>query len=203
MFDTLKRNLEKNGYETSCFETKEQAVAYLNKQIDGTSVGFGGSVTVEELGLFQSLGKHNQVFSHMKAEYVPEGQTGAEVIAKAQVAKVYFSSVNAIAESGEIINIDGRCNRVASIFYGHEKVYLVVGRNKIAKTVEEAYWRARNIAAPKNAQRLNKKTPCAIKADKCYNCSSPERICNGLVALWKKPGGTAIEVVLINENLGY
>ena len=116
---------------------------------------------------------------------------------------VYISSVNGVAESGEIINIDGNGNRVAGIMYGHKKVYLLISENKVAKDYESALFRARNIAAPLNAVRLGKKTPCAVKGDRCYNCSSPDRICNELSVLWKKPYGCAYEVILIHDNLGY
>ncbi len=115
---------------------------------------------------------------------------------------MYLSSVNALAETGEIINIDGAGNRVASTLYGHQKVYLVISRNKLAEDYESALWRARNIAAPKNAQRLNRKTPCAVKADRCYDCKSPERICCGLVVLWRPMMGQDIEIILVDEDLG-
>ncbi len=101
------------------------------------------------------------------------------------------------------MNIDGRCNRVASIVYGHEKVYLIAGENKIAANAERALHRARNIAAPRNAQRLGVQTPCAVKGERCFDCSSPQRICKGLSILWEAPIGSAVEVVLIRETLGY
>ncbi len=203
MFETVTENLKKRGFLVSCFASKEEAADYLDGAIDKTMVGFGGSVTLEQLNLFERLTKHNAVYSHMKKEYAPEGLSGAEVIDCEQMASVYLSSVNGLAETGEVINIDGRCNRVSSIYYGHDKVYLVVGKNKIAPDYERALFRARNVAAPKNAQRLNRKTPCAEKADRCYDCNSPERICRGLSVLWQKPSGTEIEVVLVNEDLGY
>ena len=82
-------------------------------------------------------------------------------------------------------------------------MYFVVGKNKVAENFEKALWRARNIAAPKNAQRLGMKTPCAVKGDKCYDCSSPDRICRGFLTLELPPMGTEVEVVIINEDLGY
>ena len=124
----LTKNLEKRGFSPKVFATKEEAAGYLDSQIDGVSVAFGG----------------------------------------------------------------------------HKKVYFVVGKNKIAPDYDQALWRARNIAAPKNCQRLGLKTPCAVKADKCYNCSSPERSCRALVVLWEKPRNVeAMEVILIDEELGY
>lgn len=117
---------------------------------------------------------------------------------------MYLTSVNGLAETGELINIDGTCNRVSASIYGHKTVLFVVGVNKIAPDYEKALWRARNIASPKNAQRLGRKTPCAVKGDRCYDCQSPERICRALVTLWQKPTGVEkAEVVLVEEELGY
>ncbi len=194
------KTLEDKGYKVSCFETATEATEYLDKEINGKTVGFGGSVTVEELGLFDKLSLHNEVYSHA---HVPENMTPAEIRAKANSAQVYISSVNGLAETGEIINIDGACNRVSSICYGHEKVFFVVGINKLAPTYDEALYRARNIADPKNAKRLGKNTPCAVKADKCYDCKSPERICRVLSVWWSKPMLGEYEIILMNEELGY
>ena len=124
--------------------------------------------------------------------------------ADAAAAPVYLTSVNALAETGELMNIDGTGNRVASTIFGHEEVYFIVGVNKLAPDYDAALWRARNVASPKNAQRLGRKTPCAVKGDRCYDCDSPERVCGSLVTLWRKPGGIGrMEVVLVEEDLGY
>ena len=190
----LSGTLEELGYTVRCFDTAAQAADYLDRQIDGRTVSFGGSVTLQEMGLYPRLSAHNQVVWHW------EGGS----LADAMTTDVYISSVNGLAETGEIINIDGTCNRVASTLFGHQTVYLVVGRNKIAPDYESALWRARNIAAPKNAQRLKRKTPCAAKGDRCYNCQSPERICKALTVLWGKPGGVErMELILVDQELGY
>ena len=194
-FDAVKKNLEARGFSVKIFSTGAEAAAYLDGAIDGTSVGFGGSLTAKELGLYDKLAAHNEVHWHW------EGGPGERVAAAH--AKVYITSANGLAETGEIINIDGNCNRVSSTMYGHSTVYLVVGRNKIAPDYDAALWRARNIAAPKNAQRLNRKTPCAVKADRCYDCKSPERICSALVVYWRKPSSMDFEVVLVDEDLGF
>ena len=89
------------------------------------------------------------------------------------------------------------------MLYGHKKVYLVVGENKITSDCDSAIQRARNIAAPKNARRLGKKTPCAERADRCYNCSSPDRICKALSLLYEKPIGADVEIILLAESLGF
>lgn len=199
-FDKLKSNLEKSGYTVSVFETAEKAACYLESAISGKTVAFGGSVTVRDMGLYERLRKNNTVFWHWKLE---DGQTGKQVCAKARDAEIYISSVNGIAETGEIVNIDGNGNRVAETTYGHEKVYLIAGQNKIAADLHSAISRARNIASPLNAKRLSMKTPCAVKGDRCYDCKSTDRICRVLSVFLEKPNGCEYEVVLINENIGY
>ena len=192
-WETLKQNLEARGIQCRYFDTGAEVADYLDREIDGTSVGIGGSQTVKELGLYAKLSAHNQVVWHW------EGGS----LADAAQTEVYLSSANALAETGEIINIDGNCNRVASTLYGHKRVYFVIGMNKVEPNFEKALWRARNVAAPKRAQSLGKKTPCAVKADRCYDCRSPERVCRGLVVLWGKPNAAErMEVVLVGESLG-
>jgi len=192
-FKKLTETLEALGYSVRSFATAQEAADYLDSAIDGVSVGIGGSITVQEMDLYPRLSAHNQVIWHWQgASHTDAANTD-----------VYISSVNGLAETGEIINIDGTGNRVASTIYGHKKVYLVVGVNKIAPDYDAALWRARNIASPKNAQRLNRQTPCAVKGDKCYNCKSPDRICNVLSVFWHKPGSCEIEIVLVDQELGY
>ena len=196
----VKKNLEANGFTVSVFDTAAQAAEYLDKNIDGATVGMGGSVTLGDMGVYEKLIKHNTVFWHWR---VSRDTDRTELFRSAQTADVYLSSVNGLAETGELINIDGTGNRVSAIQYGHKKVWLVAGKNKIAPDYESALYRARNVAAPLNAKRLGAATPCAAKGDRCYNCDSPARICRGLSVLWKKPGGCDYEIVLINEDIGY
>ena len=115
---------------------------------------------------------------------------------------VYLTSVNAIARTGEMISIDGVGNRLSSMLFGHKKIYFVIGRNKLTDTCEQAVWRARNIAAPRRARELNRKTPCAVRCDMCYDCKSTDRICRGMVTLWEPMSGMEAEVLLVNEELG-
>lgn len=199
-FTNAAKALTARGFKVSCFETAKEAADYLNANIDGTTAAFGGSVTLEELKLYELLRTHNTVLSHW---HPSEGVMPDELRTRAAVSEHYLLSANGIAETGEIINIDGSGNRVASMLYGHKKVWIVAGRNKLAPTYDEALRRARNVAAPKNAQRLNRKTPCAVRGDRCYDCKSPERICRGLAVLWVPMMGCECEVVLVNEDLGY
>lgn len=195
-FETVKKNLEARGYAVRVFATGKEAADYLDAAIDGKSVGFGGSATLDALGLYERLGSHNRTIWHWKWEDKDAARQ------EAQAAGVYLTSVNALAETGELVNIDGSGNRVAATLFGHEKVCFVIGRNKLVPTYDEAVWRARNIAAPQRARQLGKKTPCAVKCDRCYDCRSPERICRGLVTLWGPMMGMAAEVLLVDEDLG-
>lgn len=198
--ESLINNLKKLGYEVSFFNTKEEATKYLDNKIDNKTVGFGGSVTLSEMKLYDALEKHNKVYSH---DRLKDGMGVLETRKAATSSSVYISSVNAISELGEIVNIDNTGNRVAAISYGPEYVYLVFGVNKITKTLEDAIYRAKNVAAPLNAKRLNKKTPCAIKADKCYNCQCADRICRNFSILTNKPTGSNYEIIIIGESLGF
>lgn len=191
--EKLRKNLEDCGIQSSYFATAQEAADYLDRQIDGTTVGIGGSMTVKVMGLYPRLSTHNQVIWHWEGGNLAEAAT----------TEVYLTSANGVAETGELINIDGNCNRIASSVYGHKRVYFVVGINKLEPDYDRALWRARNIAAPKNAQRLGRKTPCAVKGDRCYDCRSPERICRGLSVIWGRPTPVeTMEVVLIGEELG-
>lgn len=195
--ERLKKNLEGRGFTFKYFETGAEASDYLAEQMAGKTVGIGGSMTVETIGLYDKLlDKAADVAWHWKTE--PN-----EAKERAAKAEVYVSSANGIAETGEIINIDGAGNRVASNLYGHKQVYIVAGVNKVCPDVESAFQRARNVAAPKNARRFGKNTPCVTGELRCYDCRSPERICRGVSMLMEPMMGMPVEVVIINEELGY
>lgn len=193
------RNFRDNRFLVSHFATAAEAADYLDSEIRGKTVGFGDSATLEAMGLAERLGKHNYVVdpaSHPKEIF-------GHLAEKAMQTDIFLLSVNAASETGELVNIDGSGNRVAGSLFGHEKVYYVFSANKLEPTLEKAIWRARNIAAPKNAKRLGYKTPCAVKADRCYNCKSPDRICNKLVIYMKHGRRVKEEIVIIDEALGF
>ena len=170
------RILRSSGYTATVFETGRDACEYLNAEIDGQTVGIGGSSTIHKIGIYEKLLTHNTVFWHWK-------QDADLARREAMTTDVYLTSVNAIARTGEMISIDGVGNRLSSMLFGHKKIYFVIGRNKLTDTCEQAVWRARNIAAPRRARELNRKTPCAIRCDMCYDCKSTDRICRGMVKI--------------------
>ena len=188
--------LRRNGFDVTCFATGEEAAVYIADSLHGKTVGIGGSMTVRALNIYDRIRDDNRVFWHMT-------EPGDETMVKASSAEVYITSANAISEEGFVINIDGRGNRVAGTLMKKDKVYLVVGRNKLCGPFGEALDRARHQAAPRNAKRLEKRTPCAIDG-KCHDCSAPDRICSALVVLWRKPYWCeSMEIVLIDEELGF
>lgn len=190
-------NLRKNGFEVSRFETGAEAAEYIGRTLRGKTVGIGGSMSVRALNIYDHIKDGNTVFWHMV-------EPGDETMVRASSAEVYITSANAISEEGYILNIDGRGNRVAGTLMKKDKVYLIVGKNKLCGPFPEAMERMRNVAAPRNAQRLEMHTPCAVKGDRCYDCKSPERICNALVVLWRRPFWCeSMEVVLVEEELGF
>lgn len=198
-FTDIKNAFEKKGYIVTCFETAAQAAEYLNEQIDNVTVAFGGSMTIKDMGLSAMLKSHNTFYSHWDTS---SGLSEEEAIRRASTTEVYLSSANAMSKTGEIVNIDGTGNRVSSLAFGHKRVYYVVGKNKIADNLDAAIDRARNIASPLNAKRLNRKTPCVVDM-KCHDCNSPERICRGMFITLVPMRGVQTEIVLINEDLGY
>ena len=197
--EKLRANLERNGYKTSFFATGAEAADYLCNEIHGETVGFGGSMTLESLGLYERLAETNEVVWHWKSEDKPAAME------KARDTGIYLSSANAVSESGEIVNIDATGNRIAAMLYGHKKVYIVIGTYKIEESLDKAIHRARNIAAPLNCRRFKFSTPCAMGEEmRCYDCSHPQRICKGMTIVAQKMKGIGeCEVVIIDEALGY
>lgn len=191
------KNLEGRGFRVHRFASGAEAAEFLVQTLHGTSIGIGGSVTIDTLGVYDRLCGSNEVFWHWK-NHAPETRE------RAGKAETYLCSANGVSENGEIVNIDGFGNRVAGTIYGPERVFLVVGRNKIAPDLNGAIDRARNIAAPLNARRLNRHTPCAVGEPRCRDCRSPEKVCGVMTVFFMPP--TSIKefhAILVDEDLGY
>ena len=191
-YEKLRKNLEAHGFDVTYFDTAAEAVDYLDRKLDGKTVGHGGSITLRDMGLIERLQRHTTVRSHWLGDS----------FADAAASSVYLTSVYGLAETGELINIDGTGNRVAAITFGPENVILVAGVNKIENGVREAMSRARNTAAPLNVKRLGLPNPCS-KAGKCMDCTAQTTICSHFVEhRFCKPAGR-IKVILVGESLGY
>lgn len=190
--DALTRAFTSRGFAFSYFPTAKEAARYITSACAGKSVALGGSMTFKEMGFPEAFADSTEVHWHWvtKGEYY-------------QTPDIYLTSANALSESGETVNIDGTCNRVAGTLYGPKQCMFVCGINKLCPDLASAVERARNVAAPKNAQRLGTRTPCAADG-KCHDCKSPARICRALVVHMGAPKGfEKCEIVLVGESLGY
>ena len=164
------------------------------------SIGWGGSYSVEEIGLIKALYERgNKMIDRSKAK---DREESLDIMRQALLCGTFLMSSNAITENGELFNIDGNANRVAALCFGPKNVLIVAGMNKIVRDMEAAYSRVRNYAAPVNAQRFNLETPCC-KTGKCADCLSEQSICSEFVETrMSKPTGR-IKVILVGENLGF
>ncbi len=198
---TLKK-LERNGF-TAFFESdSERAVkTILSNVTPGATVGIGGSLTVRQLGVIEQIQQRgHEVFDHW------EKGLDAEEIEKAKLnqltSDIFITGINAVTMDGKLVNIDGAGNRVASMIYGSKKVIAVAGYNKIVTDLQAGLDRIKNTAAPKNALRLNKTTPCT-RTGRCMDCKVPERICRITTIIEAKPMQMEdFIVVIVGEELG-
>jgi len=197
--ELLKENFETRGYRVKFFDTADEATQFMVSEIKDTTVGFGGSETTKKMDLHTKLAEAgNKVYRHSRT-------TPPETKVLAVRSEVYILSANGVAQTGEMVNIDGTGNRVAASLFGPKRVYYVIGRNKIVPDLHSALKRAQEIAAPLNAKRLDCATPCAVEGDKCYECrknGNSGSICNATVIYDRPMKGMEATLVFIDEDLG-
>ena len=191
-------NLARNGFTPVYCETKEEAVKLILEEIGDASVGRGGSLTLNQLELYETLeARGNEVHWHSKQRSDPDA------FKKAQYSEYYLASSNAVTEDGQLVNTDYYGNRVSAMAFGPKKLIVVVGVNKIVKDLNEAMGRIKGYMAGLNAKKANKKTPCAIDM-KCRDCKSADRMCCVTTIMEYKPFKTEkVLVYVINDTLGY
>ena len=187
------RNM-KGYYAASREEALRLALELIPK---GSSVTMGGAMSAHEIGLVDALKGPDYRFIDRDAC----ADKRAAMLA-AYDADVFLSSVNAMTEDGVLVNIDGNANRVSAIAQGPKKVLMIVGMNKVCKDADSALKRARNVAAPANAQRFGLSTPCA-KLGTCMDCKSPDTICCQFLITRYSRHTDRIHVILVNDNLGF
>ena len=177
---------------------KDEALALALEIIgEGSTIAMGGAMSAHEIGLVDALKEGNYDFIDRDGPFDPH----AKMVAPYE-ADVFIASANAITEDGVMVNIDGNSNRVSAIAYGPKKVVFIVGMNKVCDDLEGAMKRARNVAAPINAQRFDLNTPCK-KTGSCFDCKSPDTICcQFLITRFSRHEGR-IHVILVNEALGF
>lgn len=199
---TIIENLKKRQMEGYYCPTRADAVQKAMELVaKDSSVTFGGSMTLSEAGIMDALHNRDDItfYDRSKAATPEEVQ---KIYREAFFCDYYFMSTNAITLDGELVNIDGNGNRVAALVFGPANVIIVCGMNKISTDIDEAIARVRNIAAPPNCNRLDRKTPCAVTG-KCGDCLSPDCICNHTVITRRSGTPGRIKVLFIGEELGY
>ena len=199
--NTIIKNMAKRNMEGYYCATSAEAVEKALSLIpEGSSVTWGGSMSIIECGLMDAVktGKYEII----DRDLAKTPQEVREMYAKQVMADYYLMSTNALTMNGELVNIDGRANRVSCLCWGPQNVIIIAGMNKVATDVEDAIKRARNIAAPANTVRLNRNTPCT-QTGKCENCYSPDCICSQFVVTRRSGVPNRIKVILVGEELGY
>ena len=194
--EKLQRSLRARGWDFKHFATGEEAADYLAGELSGASVGIGGCGTADAIGLYDKL---KAVCPDVAWHWKEEDQLAARM--RAMTTDAYVCSANAIAETGEIVNIDGMGNRIAATTFGHKRLYIVAGKNKVCPDLESAIHRARNVAAPRS---MGMNTPCTRSEElKCYDCSAADRVCCAMTILMHKMMGMdKCELILIDQDLG-
>jgi len=202
----LKKALEGNNFEVFLAENAAQAhkivLDEILPRVGARSISWGGSLTFGATGLYEALKDKTdlEVVDTFDRSIPPEEML--ERRRKALQVDLFITGTNAITEVGELVNLDMIGNRVAAIVFGPKNVIVLIGRNKIVTDLDEAVFRVKNYAAPVNAMRLDKKTPC-VETAYCEDCKSPDRICNAWSIVEKSFPKGRIKVVLINESLGF
>jgi hypothetical protein len=201
----IKRTIESlnnnnmNGYLVN---SKEELFFKIEQLVsEGSVVSCGGSMSLFEYGVIDYLRNGRYKFLDRYKEGLTSEQI-TKIFKESFLADAYFASSNAVTEDGKLYNVDGNGNRVAAMLYGPDKVILLVGVNKIVKDIDEAIKRNREICAPANAKRLNKKTPCT-KVGYCMDCKSNEKVCREFTVIASQNRKDRIHVIFMNENIGY
>ena len=194
--------LIKNGFDAVFVPDAAAASAKVMEHINaGTSVGFGGSMTIRALGLHNTAAEKGAVLlDHNMPGLTVEEKTRMK---RAQLScDLFLCSSNAVTEDGSLVNVDGSGNRVAAMTYGPKKIIVVAGINKIVADEAAGWERIRRIAAPMNSKRLGLQTPCTVTGI-CADCRSDSRICRIYSVIKSKPVGADFHIILVGESLGY
>lgn len=199
--NTILRNLEKRQMKGFYCADVESAGKKLREIIpEGSSIGWGGSMTLNETGIMSVV--CDGTYTVLDREKAKTKEEQKKIYGEICGCDYFLMSTNAITLNGELVNVDGRGNRVSFLCFGPEHVVVVAGMNKVVTDVDEGIKRARNMAAPPNAVRLNRSTPCTVSG-KCADCLAPDSICSQTVITRRSHVPERIIVILVGEELGY
>ena len=199
--EKIKKNFNDRNIEACFFknlnEAKEKILTLIPKN---NTVGFGNSGTLKQMDISNELTKRgNTVYDKTLAKNRKET---VKLKKKSLLSDWFLTGTNAISSEGHIVNIDHSGNRVAAMLYGPENVVIIIGKNKIEETLEEAIKRAKNTAAPLNAKRAGYNPPC-VELNRCIDCNSKDRVCNSLVIIEGQAKKNRIKLFIIDQELGF
>ena len=196
------QSLNENNMNGYLVNTNEELIEKIKELVkENSTVACGGSMSLFEAGVIDHLRSGRYKFLDRYKEGLSKEEI-TNIFKESFFADAYFASSNAVTEDGKLYNVDGNGNRVAAMLFGPEKVILIVGVNKIVKNINEAVIRNREISAPANAKRLNKKTPCT-KVGYCMDCKGNDKICREFTVISSQGNKDRIHVIFINEEIGY
>jgi len=203
--NTLKDNLEKNNFEVfiaqSMQDVRSIVMETLIPGIRPATVSWGGSMTFVASGLYDELKENPSMTVLDTFDKDISAEESLERRRQSLLVDLYITGTNAVTENGMLVNLDMIGNRIAALTFGPKHVVLIIGRNKIVSGLEEAMDRVKDFAAPANAMRLDKKTPC-VKTASCHECKSPDRICNTWTITQKSFPKGRVNIILLNGDEG-
>ena len=202
VIEKTMKSLERNNMKAYYAENRAQVCEIVKGMLfPGAVITAGGSVSLNESGVWDIISDPEYKFFNRLKPGISEEER-LEIFRAAIGCDFFFCSSNAVTENGELINVDGNANRVAAYAYGPKHVLLIVGMNKVVKTEVDAMSRARNEAAPINAQRFGIDTPCS-KNGTCFDCKSPQCICCQILTTRFSRVKGRFQIILVDENLGF
>lgn len=202
----VQKNLVKNNFDAyvvqSSADAKDLIMDEILPSLDAKTVGFGGSLSLKQTGIYDALCNHKDLEALRSDLPDMTAEEKIEVRRQSLLTDVFFTGTNALTEGGTLVNLDMIGNRIAALTFGPKNVVVIIGRNKITIDVEGAMDRIKNYSSPVNTMRLDMKTPCA-KTSVCVDCQTPSRICNTWTITEKSFPKKRVVVVLVNEDLGF
>jgi hypothetical protein len=203
--DTLKAALDENNFEAfiarDAAAARELVLGAIVPSLSPRTVSWGGSMTLGATGIAAALLGDASLAVLDPYEKGLAPADAYERRRQALLVDLYLTGSNAVTEDGRLVNLDMTGNRVGALTFGPRNVVVLVGRNKVVASLDDAMARVKRYASPANVMRLDKKNPC-LKTAVCQDCKSSDRICNVWTITQKSFPRHRIKVVLVNEDLG-
>lgn len=204
--DILADKLTENGFTAHIadrgLDVSDIILNKIAREVKAKTISFGGSKSVVDTGVYEGAKALKGVKVLDTYDLSASLEERVELRRQALLSDLFITGTNALTEDGQLVNLDGMGNRVSALSFGPKNVAVIIGRNKVCLDIDQAMGRIKEYAAPVNAMRLKRKTPCA-KTGYCADCKSPDRICNAWSIIEKSAPKGRIHAILVNEDLGF